>query len=29
MVVSGLSQTDMYRDFVRAGGLESPDAIWS
>jgi glyoxylase-like metal-dependent hydrolase (beta-lactamase superfamily II) len=29
MVVSGLSQTDMYRDFVRAGGLESPEAIWS
>jgi len=28
MVVSGLSQTEMYREFVRSGGMESPEAIW-
>jgi len=28
MLFSGLNQTDMYRDFVRSGGLEGPEALW-
>ncbi|WP_165310844.1 MBL fold metallo-hydrolase [Microbacterium protaetiae] len=28
MLFSGLNQTDMYRDFVVSGGLESPEALW-